>query len=71
MRKARRAIKSQRDYAAALLRQLGDRIPSVLRLPLRRVVEGTEIPGTAADILQFAEQALGSSSGPSPRRGPA
>jgi len=38
--------------ATVLLNLLGDACPSAFRSPLRAVREGTEIPGTAEDVLQ-------------------
>ena len=49
-----RGDKGPREKATLLLRILGDACPSSLRSPLRAVRDGTEVVGTAEDILQIA-----------------
>lgn len=44
--------------ATVLLNELGDSCPSALRSPLRRVREGTEISGTAEDVLQMGRDLI-------------
>ena len=49
-----RSDRGQQEEATYLLRILGDACPSSLRLPLRAVRDGTEVAGTAEDVLQMA-----------------
>jgi len=44
--------------ATVLLNTLGDACPSAFRSPLRAVREGTEIPGTAEDVLRAARELI-------------
>ena len=44
--------------ATVLLRGLANSLPSSLRSPLRAVMDGTEIPGTANDVLTLARGLL-------------
>ena len=46
------------EKAEMLRRQLGNLCPAALRAPLRAVQDGTELPGTARDILDMAEFCL-------------
>ena len=52
-----RSVEAQAIILRRLLIENGG-IPSSLRMPLARVINGTEIPGSAADVVAFAEQIL-------------
>ena len=49
-----RSNRGQREEATYLLRVLGNTCPSSLRAPLRAVRDGTEVVGTAEDVLEMA-----------------
>ena len=52
-------MKTQTQEKAEMLRRrLGDRCPAALRAPLMAVQDGTELPGSAKDILDMAEFCL-------------
>ncbi len=48
----------ERERARRCIQELGDNMPASLRAPLAAVRDGTEIPGTAADVLEFGRSAL-------------
>ena len=52
------ATMHEREQAAQFIHVLGEHMPSNLRSPLARVREGTEVEGTAGDVLAFARDAL-------------
>lgn len=53
------ATELESNQARSILRRHGDDLPASLRAPLMRVREGTEVEGTAADVLQQARRAVG------------
>jgi len=52
------ATQAQKERAAELRRILAGKLPSSLRAPLRAVQDGTEVPGTAEDVLSLATDVL-------------
>lgn len=54
---------NERKRAGQFLRDHGERLPAALRGPLAAVRDGTEIPGTADAIMDFADQWLADSNG--------
>lgn len=51
------STQQEQEEALALRRELGDAMPSSLRMPLWAVQEGSEVPGTAEDVLAMARHA--------------
>lgn len=51
---------NQKQQAAQLLKELIDleALPSSLRSPLNRVIDGDEMPGTAQGVLDYAREVL-------------